>query len=53
MLVELRTTKKGRGGDGTNHREKLEHKRVSCASQFTIPDAVGMRPDPVCNNTNT
>jgi len=40
-------------GDGTNHHEKLGLKRISCESQFTIPDMAGMRPDPVCIITNT
>jgi len=40
-------------GDGTNHHEKLGLKRISCASQFTIPDMAGTSPDPACNNTDT
>jgi len=40
-------------GDGTNHHEKLGLKRISCASQFTIPDTAGSNPDPACNNTDT
>jgi len=40
-------------GDGTNHHEKLGLKRLSCASQFTIPDTAGTSPDPACNNADT
>jgi len=40
-------------GDGTNHHEKLGLKKISCASQFTIPDTAGTSPDPACNNTDT
>jgi len=34
-------------GDGGNHHEKLELKRIPCASQFTIP------ADPAVKNTDT
>jgi len=40
-------------GDGGNHHEKLGLERMSCASQFTIPDIAGMSPDPECNYTAT
>jgi len=40
-------------GDGTNHHETLGLERISCASQFTIPDTAGMSPDPACNYTHT
>jgi len=40
-------------GDWGNHHEKLGLKRISCASQFTIPDTVGTTPDPVGKNTDT
>jgi len=36
-----------------NHHEKLELKRNSCASQFTIPDMAGTSPNPACNYTDT
>jgi len=36
-------------GDLTNHPEKPGLKRISCASQFTIPDTAGTNPDPACN----
>jgi len=39
--------------DGTNHLEKMGLKRISCASQFTIPGMAGTSPDPACNNTDT
>jgi len=41
-----------RRGDGGNHHEQLELRRISCASQFTVPDTAGISPDPVCNYTN-
>jgi len=40
-----------RGNEG-NHLEKLGLKRISCASQFTIPDMAGTTPDPAGKNTN-
>jgi len=40
-------------GDGGNHHEKLELRRISCASQFTIPDTAGTSPYPACNYTDT
>jgi len=40
-------------GDGTNHHEKLGLQRISCASQFTIPDTAGTSPDPACNPPDT
>jgi hypothetical protein len=40
-------------GDGGNHHEKLGLKKISCASQFTIPDTAGTTPDLACNYTNT
>jgi len=38
-------------GVGGNHHEKVRLSRISCASQFTIPDTAGMSPDPACNKT--
>jgi len=52
MTVELRTRKRETRGDGENHHEKLGLKRISCASQLSIPNTAGMSPDPVCNNTD-
>jgi len=52
-MVELSTSKREIRGDGGNHHEKLELKRISCASQFTIPDMAGTSPDPAGNNTDT
>jgi len=40
-------------GDGGNHHEKRGLWRISCASQFTIPDTAGESPDPACNYTDT
>jgi len=36
-----------------NHHEKLGLKKISCASQFTIPDPAGTSPDPAGNYTDT
>jgi len=52
-MVELRTRKSQMRGYGGNHHQKLELKRIFCASQFTIPDIAGASPDPACNNTDT
>jgi len=38
---------------GTNLDEKLVLKRISCASQYTIPDTAGMSSDPACIDTYT
>jgi len=38
-------------GDGANHHEKLGLKRLSCESQFTIPDTAGTSPDLACNTS--
>jgi len=35
-------------GDGASHHEKLGLKRISCASQLTIPDTAGTSPDLGC-----
>ena len=40
-------------GDGGNLHENLGLRRISCASQFTIPDAAGTIPDLADNNTTT
>jgi len=52
-MVDLRTRPREMRGDGGNHHEKLGLKRISCASQFTIPDTAGTSPDPACNYTET
>jgi len=52
-MVELRTRRRETRGDWANHHEKLGLTRISCASQFTIPDTAGTGPDLVCNNTDT
>jgi len=36
-----------------NHHEKLGLRRISCANQFTMPDAAGTSPNPACNYTVT
>jgi len=40
-------------GDGGNYHEKLGLKRISCASQLTIPGTAGTTPDPAGKNTYT
>jgi len=45
VMVELRTRKREMRGAGGNHHEKLGLKRISCVSQFTIPDTAGMNRD--------
>jgi len=49
-MVELRPRK---CQHETTHDEKLGLMRISCDSQFTIPNKVGTSPDLVSNNTNT
>jgi len=50
-MVELSTRKREIRGGGNHH--KLGLKRISCVSQFTIPDTASTSPDPVGNNTDT
>jgi len=52
-MVELTTRKREIRGDGGNHHEKLGLKRISCASQLTIPDTADTSPDPARYNTDT
>jgi len=52
-MVELWTPKRLMRGDGRNHHEILGLKRISCASQFTIPDSVGTSHHAVGNYPNT
>jgi len=52
-MVELSTSKREIRGDGGNHHENLGLERISCASQFTIPDTAGTSPDLAGNNTDT
>jgi len=51
-MVDLRTRMREMRGVGGNHHEKLGLKRISCASQFPIPDTEGTSPDPACTITN-
>ena len=39
-------------GEGGKHHEELGLKRISCTSQFTIPDMAGTTPDPAGKNTD-
>jgi len=52
-MIELSTRKREIRGDGGTHHEKLGLKRISCESQFTIPDTEGTSPDPAGINTDT
>jgi len=40
-------------GDQGKHDQKLGRTKISCPSQFTMPDMAGTSPDLVCNNTDT
>jgi len=51
-MVELSTRKREIRGDGRNHHEKLGLRRISCASQLTIPDTAGKSPDLPGNHTD-
>jgi len=51
-MVQLSTRKRQIKIDGGNHDENLGLKRISCASQFTIPDMVGTSPDLAANKTD-
>jgi hypothetical protein len=53
VMVELRTRMREMRGYGGNHHEKLGLRRILCASQLTIPDPAGTRPNPACNNTDS
>jgi len=54
LMVEWRTRNRVMRGDGGNYHEKLEPKRMSCASQFsTIPNIAGISPNSAGNNTDT
>jgi hypothetical protein len=48
LMVELRMRKREMTGYGWNHYENLGLKRISCASQFTIPDTAGTNPNQAC-----
>jgi len=52
-MVELRMGTREMGGDGVNHHEKLGLERITCASQFTIPNTAGSCPDPACTYIDT
>jgi len=52
-MVELSTRKREIWGHGGNHHDKLGLKRISCVSQFAIPDTAGTSPDQACNYTDT
>ena len=53
VMVELSTRKREIRGDGGNHHETLGLKRISCASQFTIPDTAGTSLYPAGNHMDT
>jgi len=52
VMVEIRRSKRELSGHGSNHWEKLELKRSSCPSQFTILDTAGTTPNQECNYTD-
>jgi hypothetical protein len=52
-MVELKTRMRKQTEYWGNHHEKLGLKRISCASQFTIPDTAGVTHNTVCNYTDT
>ena len=39
------------GGDGTNNHDELGRERISCASQFNIPDTAGLSLNPACHHS--
>jgi len=39
-------------GEGGSDHDKLQRKRIWCASQCTIPDKAGYTPNPVGTNTD-
>ena len=53
MTIELRTKNREMGGDEGNQHEKRRLQRISCTSQFTIPNMAGMSPYPACSHTDT
>jgi len=52
-MVELRMRMREIRGDGGNHHKNLGLRRISCVSQFTIPDTAFTSPDPACKYTDT
>ena len=52
-MVELRTRNRQMRRYRGNHYEKLGLKKISCASQFTIPNLPGMSTDPAFDYTYT
>jgi len=52
-MVELRTRKREMRGDWINHQEKLGHKGMLGATQYTVPDTAGASPNPACKYTDT
>ena len=51
-MVEFSRRKTEIRGEGGNHHEKLELKRLSCASQCYIHDLAGTSPNPARTHTN-
>jgi len=51
-MVELSTRKREIRGNRENHHEKLQHKIISCAGQYTIPNMTGTSSNPAGNYTN-
>jgi len=53
VMVELKTRIRKQRVYWGYHHEKLRLKRISCASQCTIPDTAGTTPNMGCNYTDT
>jgi hypothetical protein len=53
VMIEFRTRKREMSGYGRNHHEKLGLKRISCASQFAIPNMAGTSSDLLCSYADT
>jgi len=51
-MVELSTRQRKLTGNGGNDHSKLGLRRISCASQLSIPDTTGTSPDQQCNITH-
>jgi len=51
-MVVLRARRREMRADGGNHHEELGHKRIRCASQYTVHNTAGTSPDPACHSTD-
>jgi hypothetical protein len=46
LMVEMGTSRREVNRNGGNGHKLLRHKGIGCASQFTIPDMVGINCNP-------